>query len=398
MIRRAVLLCAAMTVAVCLYGQSNDNFAVKDRLPVFYRDVICSLSFPLSWEKWSSEYPEGEFEEWRKEAREKLYGCMMARPPYAGPDMEIIASEKRDGYTAYLIMHNLSSYSRVMSYLLVPEKSSQNDKFPAVIMLHDHGAEFDIGKEKLVRPIDYGSDNYDSVLKSATEWTNRNYDSTFVADYYAANGFIVFVTDALFWGDRATFGKDLNLSKKDVYDIQQALAANMEQMGMNWSAMITYDDIASAEFVSGLPDVDTSALFAVGFSMGGYRAWMLSALSNKITGGACVCWMSTVESLMTPGNNQTRGGSSFSMTLPNIRNYMDYPDVATIACPKPMLFFNGSMDKLFPTDGVNAAYAKLRKVWDSQDASKKLLLKTWPLPHFFSRQMQDEIVEWMRNN
>lgn len=46
---------------------------------------------------------------------------------------------------------------------------------------------------------------------------------------------------------------------------------------------------------------------------------------------------------------------------------MDYPHVASIACPKPMLFTNGKKDKLFPVEGVEAAYDTMRKVWDSQE-------------------------------
>ena len=33
----------------------------------------------------------------------------------------------------------------------------------------------------------------------------------------------------------------------------------------------------------------------MGFSMGGYRAWMLSALSDKIRAGAAICWMTTTD-------------------------------------------------------------------------------------------------------
>ena len=41
---------------------------------------------------------------------------------------------------------------------------------------------------------------------------------------------------------------------------------------------------------------------------------------------------------MVPGNNQTTGQSAFSMTHPGLANLLDYPDVASLACPKPMLF------------------------------------------------------------
>ena len=129
---------------LCAYGQSGDRYAVKDNLPVFYRDIINQLSFPLSWEKWSEAHPGESFEKWREEARANVLQCMMARPASADYDIKSLASEQRKGYTAYLIEHNLSIYSRVRSYLLVPDKKHKKDKFPAVVMLHDHGAKFDM--------------------------------------------------------------------------------------------------------------------------------------------------------------------------------------------------------------------------------------------------------------
>lgn len=105
--------------------------------------------------------------------------------------------------------------------------------------------------------------------------------------------------------------------------------------------------------------------------------------------------MATVKGLMVPGNNQTRGQSAFTMTHPGLFNYLDYPDVASIACPKPMLFYNGEQDGLFPVPSVKEAYAKMRKVWESQNAGDHLVTKLWDVPHEFNRKMQEEAFEWL---
>ena len=42
--------------------------------------------------------------------------------------------------------------------------------------------------------------------------------------------------------------------------------------------------------------------------------------------------------------------------IPGIRRYMDYPHIASIACPKPMLFINGKTDHLFPPISVSDAF------------------------------------------
>ena len=98
---------------------------------------------------------------------------------------------------------------------------------------------------------------------------------------------------------------------------------------------------------------------------------------------------------MAEGNNQTRGQSAHTMIFPGLRNQLDYPDVASIACPKPMLFFNGDNDPLFPNDGVQRAYDKIRGVYEAQGKGEELVTKFWPAPHEFNVSMQEEAFAWL---
>ena len=88
----------------------------------------------------------------------------------------------------------------------------------------------------------------------------------------------------------------------------------------------------------------------------------IGCFSQTTFASASICWMNTTEHLMTLTNNQNKGGSAYSMLIPNLRRYLDYPHTASIACPKPALFFNGSKDKLFPIEGVKDAYQTMRTV------------------------------------
>lgn len=248
-------------------------------------------------------------------------------------------------------------------------------------MLHDHGAHFTIGKEKLVRPFATTNEVYDD----AVAWSRECYDGQFIADFFAEQGYVVLVIDALLWGERGRKeGPD--------YDAQQALASNLLQMGTSWGGVITMDDVRSVEFLSTLPQVDPSRIASLGFSMGGHRSWMLAASTDLIAASASIGWMNTTEYLMTQTNNQNKGGSAYSMLIPGLRRFLDYPHVASIACPKPALFFNGTRDRLFPVEGVKDAYSIMREVWESQDAGDQLVTKLWDEQHFFSKAMQEEVL------
>ena len=335
------------------------------------------MKFPMAWGGNTDE----SFEEWRSQARTQVLETLLVKPPRTAFNARVIAREDRGTHEAQKILFSVSADNEVPAYLLVPKGEGP---FPALITLHDHGAHFSIGKEKVVRP--FGVD--DAVKIDAETWVSKYYGGRYIGDHLAEQGYVVFSMDALFWGERGR-------KEGEEYTAQQQLSANLLQLGMTWSGVITWDDIRSAEFVASLPEVDPSRIGAVGLSMGSHRTWMLSALSDRIATGAAICWMGTSDVLTSPGNNQTTGQSAYSMLVPNLRNFLDYPDVASIAAPKPMLFYNGTKDGLFPVEGVEQAYAKMQGVWDSQGQGDRLETKLWSVPHEFNAAMQDEAFAWL---
>jgi dienelactone hydrolase len=324
-----------------------------------------------------------------------LATMQMAPPAPKDYNYEVIAEEQRDGYVAQKIAYNINRWEKVLAYLLIPASISQGRE--GILLLHDHGAHFTIGKEKMVRP--FGVDSL--VIADADEWVRKCYDGVYVGDELAKRGYVVLCTDALFWGDRTPLlnekDKEGNTTKginRSLYERQQALASNMMQMGTSWGAWITWDDIRSAEFLAHLPMVNPKKVGCLGFSMGAYRSWMLAALSDDIKASASICWMNDTEHLMTLDNNQNKGGSAYSMLIPGIRNIADYPQVAALAAPKASLFFNGKKDKLFPVSGVEMAYGVMHKAWKAHKAERKLVTKLWDEKHFFNKAMQQEVFEF----
>jgi dienelactone hydrolase len=258
--------------------------------------------------------------------------------------------------------------------MLVPDGTGP---FPAALLLHDHGARFDIGKEKLIEPW------YDETrLTSARAWADKYFSGRFVGNELVKRGYAVLAVDALGWGDRGGL----------TYDIQQALASNLFNLGGSLAGLVAREDVRSAAMLATLPEVDAGRIAAVGFSMGGYRAWQVAALSDDIAATVSACWMTGLKEMMVPGNNTLRGQSAFYMLHPGLYRYLDIPDVASIAAPKPTLMTDGETDPLFTPEGVAVAYAKMRAVWPAG----RLSTKTWPgLGHVFVREMQDEAFDWL---
>jgi dienelactone hydrolase len=175
------------------------------------------------------------------------------------------------------------------------------------------------------------------------------------------------------------------------------IAGNMMMYGIDLSAYMTYDDISGTDFLSQLSYVDSNRIGCMGFSMGAYRSWMLSALSHRIKAGAAICWMVTTDEQMSFKYKRTENGG-FANCLPGLRRWMDHPHVASIACPKPMLFINGSQDKLFPVVGAEKAFNIMHNVWNSQGASEKLETEIWDMPHACPIKAQQRVLQFFKKN
>ena len=360
--------------------QKRDRYEFSFDLPTYVEQLKTELTYPLAWGNSKTH----NFSKWKRQAKAKVLECMMAPPRQADSySMNIISQEQREGYKAMKIEFNVNAYSRIRAYILVPEGDGP---FPAINLLHDHGGHLFIGKEKMIRPIDENAE----VTDDARMWSERLYDGQYMGDYLASKGYVVFSADAPMWGER---GREEGVDRSK-YDI---IAGNMMMLGRDLSAFMTYDDISGTHFLSTLPYVDSSRIGCAGCSMGGYRAWMLSALSDDIKVGASICWMTTTMVQMSVKDKKKEYGG-FANCIPGLRQYLDYPHIASLACPKPMLFINGTQDHLFPVDGTREAFSIMQETWKSQNAADKISTELWDIPHSCGKSVQQRVLEFFQQH
>lgn len=314
------------------------------------------------------------------------------------PHLKYLESEQREGYTCHLIEYNVSRSERVQAYLLIPDGGGRH---PGLVLLHDHGARFDIGKEKLVRPLPTAPEH---IRRSSEQWTRDNFDGVWFGDKLASEGYVVIVPDMLYWGSRssakcqrwsrATFGADslskdeIKALKTEVYEGQRTVYDSLSRKGVVWAEQTLREDGQAAFVLSRLRSVDRRRIGAFGWSMGAHRTWLLTAGSKLIKTGCALSWM-TLKALQ----KQPYSASEYSMLIPSLRDRYDFPDIAAALKPKPFFFLSGTEDKLFPADAVAKCYARMHEIYGPGEGLRTELFEGG---HRCGLDVQETVMGWFR--
>lgn len=369
----------------------------EENMPALARRLRGSLSFPWAWK--GTVAADG-FADWRERTRERVREAIGLTISPSAPEVDLLgewqettAPPQNDdrlrppqsgAITGRHIRLGFSNGEHAEAYLLHPPETPK--PAPAVLLLHDHGSFFSIGKEKLIqRPAAEEDVAHNLLNDDITRWTDRIYGGRAVGNALARHGYVVLCVDALGWGSRRGNG----------YEGQQALAANLMQFGTSLASVVLQEDLEALDYLAGLPQVDPSRVAVMGYSMGGFRAFQLAALSDRAK--ACVSggWMATLHGLMQTGNNQLRGQSAFYMLHPQVAGKLDYPDFAALAAPKPSLFFTGREDRHFPEPSASEALGRLRSLWAEAGGPESIETRLWPGGHVFPIDQQDYAIDWL---
>lgn len=336
------------------------------------------------------------------------------------PEMTVLATEDRGGFDCNYVEFTVAGIDaqaeRIKAYLLVPEGASRTRRCPAVLMLHDHGARFDIGKEKLVRPMEsvLSSGGDDHVVRSARQWVDKNFDGVFLADSLAEQGYVVLVSDALYWGGRSsndaqrwselTYGDSEHLSEDDrrldkkarkdtlkalktrIYEGQRLVYDSLMDRNVIWAEKMLRDDVASVRLLKSLPYVDRKNIGAFGFSMGAHRCWMLAAFCKDVKCGVALSWMTTLD------REERMKASDYSMAVMPMREHMDFGDIGMFLTPKPMLFLCGDKDHLFPKEKTQKAFEILHSHYTGNPRNLQTVF--FDGGHHCGKEVQKEIFSY----
>lgn len=355
--------------------------------------ALDSLTYPDSW--LSGRF--SDFDLWCAHARSCLSEALGLLPAPVPFDVEILSEEDRGSYTATLLAFCVDTAYQTQAYLLMPHGRGP---FPAIVALHDHGAFFLWGKEKLVcSPLAHHP--------ALAEHVSRHYGGRFIADELAKRGYAVIAVDQWLWGEKRVSdipGADkLDLNTRDGVLAYNALAADLERQisfamifaGRSMPGQMLFADRRALDLLLQDKRVDAERVACIGLSMGGFRSIHLAAMDDRIRAAVEIGWMCALTSYLRYHDHLYRWPNIIGLCTPGLARHLDFPDVASLICPRPLLMMAGRLDELYPTVSVQEAFAKIEAVYRSQGVSDRVEGRWYDVPHCFDVSMQEHAFGWL---
>lgn len=338
-------------------------------------------------------------ESWKKRARGRFLELLHYSPPPCDPRGEVLDRVDLGDHTRETVHFNTTPNLRVPAWVLVPK--GLTNPAPAIVALHDHGGFYFWGREKIT---EHPGEN--PVL---VDFKRNYYGGKSIATELVRQGYIVVVIDMFYWGERRLLLADdppdwkdrpAGISKERIQAFnarasqnEQLLGRSIYAAGFTWPGVIFWDDIRTVDYLLTRPDVDPKRIGCVGLSVGGLRACHLAALDDRVKAGVVVGWMASFPWQLKRHIRNTIGHTK---VVPGLYREMDYPDVASMTMPKPVLVINGSRDGLFHLEGVKASFAKLHACYGKAGAGDRIRTTLYDTPHEFNVEMQKEAWEWLK--
>lgn len=361
--------------------------------------VLSSLAqkgeYPLSFRHGKYE----TVEEFQEIARSKILELLAYRPPIVEPKAQILERINCEGYVREKILFATSPTTIVPAYVLIP--NNLKEPAPAVVDLHSHGGMFLFGKEKVIDL----APNHPAMVT----YHEKNYSGRPTATELVKRGFVVISIDAFGFGERRIIldtdrHKGADRSKYSLEDVQylnqqcrnkeSTIAKSMVFAGLTWPGIVAWDDMRTVDYLCTRPEVDTSRIGCLGISMGGYRATYLMALDDRVKAGCVVGFMSTVLPMLK-AHIDTHSWVHF---LPGLHQFLDLPDVASLAMPRALMVQQCSQDRLFTIEGMRDSVSQIKAAYEKAGTPSTFSARFYDAPHQFTLPMQEDAIAWLQKN
>jgi dienelactone hydrolase len=151
-----------------------------------------------------------------------------------------------------------------------------------------------------------------------------------------------------------------------------------------------WNSIRAIDYLQSRPEVDGDKIGMTGRSGGGAYSWWVAAIDDRVKAAVPVAGITDLENHVVDGCVADHCDCMFV-----VNTYRwDYPLVAALVAPRPLLIANTDSDSIFPLDGVVRTYDKARRIYALYGSADKIGLTIAPGGHRDTQDLQVPALRW----
>jgi dienelactone hydrolase len=277
----------------------------------------------------------------------------------------IVGSRIDEGeYSRTLITYEVEAVERVSAWLLIPRGAAPTNGWPAVLAIHQHDNQYDLGKAE---PAGIAGN---AMYAYGKELCQR--------------GYVVLCPDLLCFEDRRPAREARQAT--NVMDDAGYERFEFTRRVLSGSCLQTkylHDLTCAVDLLASFPDVNREHLGVIGHSLGGLEALWLTWYDARITSAVSSCGFGLLRTLLRDGINH-----GFAMYVPGMLEVFDLDALVGALAPRAFLLTAGEADPLFPIDGVRSIVEQAQHTYTQEGLTERFQAILFPAGHSFPHDVK----------
>ncbi len=281
-------------------------------------------------------------------------------PPRSDLQATVTGVVEQDG----MIVENLHFQSLPGLYVtgnLYRPAAASDEPLPAILYVCGHGR----------------------VVENGVSMGNKTHYQHHAA-WFARNGYVCLVIDTIQLGELEGIHHGTYREKMWWWNNRGYTPAGVE----------AWNGVRALDYLQSRPEVDAKRIGVTGRSGGGAYSWWLAAIDDRVRVAVPVAGITSLKNHVV--DNCVEGHCDCMFMVNTYR--WDFPMVAALVAPRPLLISNTDRDPIFPLDGVVDVHAKVRRIYELFDAPENLGLQITSGPHHDTQELRIHAFRWFNHH